>query len=145
MPFNVNHIEKGPTNGEAVIFLHGIGGDCHSWDFQLESFSDEYRAIAWDMPGYGSSTSINPMTFENLSNSLFRLMDYLKGQLVGMTSNSACSGDPASGIRDMQVLLRCRVAAKEFTLLMKDDYSIITDISPLSSIIIIEKIKADVQ
>ena len=74
-----------------------------------------------------------------------RLMDYLKGQLVGMTSNSACSGDPASGIRDMQVLLRCRVAAKEFTLLMKDDYSIITDISPLSSIIIIEKIKADVQ
>jgi 3-oxoadipate enol-lactonase len=78
MPFNVSHIEKGPRDGEALIFLHGIGGDCHSWDFQLESFSDDYRAIAWDMPGYGNSTSINPMTFENLSNSLFKLIDHLK-------------------------------------------------------------------
>ena len=88
MPFDVNHIENGPTNGEALIFLHGIGGDCHSWDLQLESFSDNYRAIAWDMPGYGASTTINPMTFANLSNSLFRLMDHLKIEQAHLIGHS---------------------------------------------------------
>ena len=86
MAFDVNYIEKGPTKRPALIFLHGIGGDSHSWDFQLESFSDEYRTIAWDMPGYGKSKTISPMTFEKLSDSLLNLMDYLKiehAHLVG--------------------------------------------------------------
>ncbi len=86
MSFEVNHLEKGSIDSEAVIFLHGVGGDSHSWDFQLESFSSEYRAIAWDMPGYGGSKPINPMTFENLSESLIGMMDHLKinrAHLVG--------------------------------------------------------------
>ena len=86
MAFDVNYIEKGPTKKPALIFLHGIGGDSHSWDFQLENFSDEYRTIAWDMPGYGKSKTISPMTFEKLSDSLLNLMDYLKiehAHLVG--------------------------------------------------------------
>jgi pimeloyl-ACP methyl ester carboxylesterase len=35
MPFDVNYIEKGSIEKPALIFLHGIGGDSHSWDFQL--------------------------------------------------------------------------------------------------------------
>ena len=88
MPFDINHIEKGPTNGEILIFLHGIGGDCHSWDFQLENLSDEYRVIAWDMPGYGISKPINPMTFPNLSNSLFKLMDHLEIEQAHLIGHS---------------------------------------------------------
>ena len=86
MSFEVNFIENGSINDEALIFLHGIGGDSHSWDFQLNSFSSNYHTIAWDMPGYGASNPINPMTFEKLSESLIGMMDYLKidqAHLVG--------------------------------------------------------------
>ena len=78
MSFVVNHIEKGPEDSDAIIFLHGVGGDSHSWDFQLEGFSESYRAIAWDMPGYGGSPLVSPMTFEMLSDSFISLLDHLK-------------------------------------------------------------------
>jgi 3-oxoadipate enol-lactonase len=38
-----------------LMFLHGIGGAARAWRGQLEAFSDHYRTIAWDMPGYGGS------------------------------------------------------------------------------------------
>ena len=78
MSIAVNYIEKGPVDGVAIIFLHGIGADAHSWDFQLDSFSHKYRAIAWDMPGYGGSPIIEPMTFTALSDALIGLMDHLQ-------------------------------------------------------------------
>ena len=86
MENNINFIIEGSPNKEPIIFLHGIGGDSHSWDFQLEYFSKEYRAVAWDMPGYGSSKLQKDMTFEYLSESLLNMMDRLeieKCHLVG--------------------------------------------------------------
>jgi 3-oxoadipate enol-lactonase len=88
MPFSVNYIDQGPTDGTAIIFLHGIGGDSHSWDFQLENFSNDYRTIAWDMPGYGGSPLIDPMTFESLSDSLIRMMDHLKIKQTHLVGHS---------------------------------------------------------
>ena len=38
-----------------LVFLHGIGGAARAWRGQLDFFSDRYRTIAWDMPGYGGS------------------------------------------------------------------------------------------
>ncbi len=78
MSFQIHHLEKGATDAPAIIFLHGVGGDGHSFDFQLDSFSKNYRAIAWDMPGYGGSPLIEPMTFEALSDCLIGLMDHLE-------------------------------------------------------------------
>lgn len=100
MSFAVNHIEK--SRGEALIFLHGIGGDAHSWDFQIDSFSDAYRTIAWDMPGYGASEIISPMTFEGLAGALFRLMDHLEidqahivgHSMGGMVAQQAAADHP---------------------------------------------------
>jgi 3-oxoadipate enol-lactonase len=88
MTFAVNHIEKGSKDNAAVIFLHGVGGDCHSWDFQIDSFSDTYRAIAWDMPGYGDSPLIDPMTFATLSDSLISLLDHLEIEQAHMVGHS---------------------------------------------------------
>ena len=84
----VHHHENGPINGDAVIFLHGVGGDGHSWDFQLENFADKYRAIAWDMPGYGRSPIINPMTFKGLGDSLISLMDALNIESAHVVGHS---------------------------------------------------------
>lgn len=75
--------------GEGVIFLHGIGGNHHSWDEQLQHFSSHYQAIAWDARGYLDSQDYEgPCRFEDFSDDLRRLMDHLrldKAHLVGLS------------------------------------------------------------
>lgn len=44
--------------GDAVLFLHGIGGNRGNWDDQIARFSQAYRAIALDFRGYGDSDAI---------------------------------------------------------------------------------------
>ena len=40
--------------------LHGVGSGADSWKGQLESLSREFRVVAWDAPGYGLSTHVEP-------------------------------------------------------------------------------------
>jgi len=49
----LSYREKG--KGEALIFIHGMGGDSGNWKTQYEVFSQRYRVIGWDAPGYGES------------------------------------------------------------------------------------------
>jgi len=79
-----HHIERGA--GPPVVFLHGIGGDGTSWLPELEAFSGRYRAIAWDMPGYGRSPDLTEMTFPALAAALEELLDWLaveRAHLIG--------------------------------------------------------------
>ena len=42
--------------GPTVLMLHGIGGGHLAFAPQVETLaSSGYRAVAWDMPGYGRS------------------------------------------------------------------------------------------
>lgn len=47
--------ESGPRGGEPVLFLHGLGGTRSAWDSVTERLTPGWRALAWDMPGYGAS------------------------------------------------------------------------------------------
>lgn len=72
--------------GEAVVFLHGIGGNRHAFDLQLCELGGRYRCISWDMPGYGGSPPMAEMTFAGLSGLLGGLLDHLhltSAHLVG--------------------------------------------------------------
>lgn len=72
--------------GMPLVFLHGIGGDAESWRPQLDGFSDDFRAIAWDMPGYGDSAPLKDMTFPALVEAVAILLDRLsvtQAHLVG--------------------------------------------------------------
>lgn len=51
-------IEKG--EGEPIVLLHGIGSGAASWEDQIAGFSDRRRVVAWDAPGYGESTPLDP-------------------------------------------------------------------------------------
>ncbi len=82
----VHHVEAG--SGEAVVFLHGVGGDSASWAPQIDGFSGDYRAIAWDMPGYGGSPALERMTFPALSASLLGLLDRLELDNVHLVGHS---------------------------------------------------------
>lgn len=66
-------------SGATILMLHGIGGGHLSFAPQVETFaSSGYRAVAWDMPGYGHSAPIEPYTFKGLANSCVALIEALR-------------------------------------------------------------------
>jgi len=65
---------------QPLVFLHGIGGAARAWRAQLDFFGDRYRAIAWDMPGYGGSAPLATVSIASLADAL---RDFL--QQVGAT------------------------------------------------------------
>ena len=64
-------------DGDVVVFLHGLGGSRTAWAPQLESLSDQWRCVAWDMPGYGASSPVSPLTFEAIADAIAQLLDRL--------------------------------------------------------------------
>ena len=81
-----HHVEAG--DGEPLLFLHGVGGDSASWAPQIEAFSRAFRAIAWDMPGYGLSPALERMTFPALAAALLGLLDRLALERVHLVGHS---------------------------------------------------------
>jgi 3-oxoadipate enol-lactonase len=64
--------------GPTVLMLHGIGGGHLAFAPQVETLaSSGYRAVAWDMPGYGHSAPIEPYTFKGLAQSCIALIESL--------------------------------------------------------------------
>jgi 3-oxoadipate enol-lactonase len=47
--------DSGTGTATPIVFLHGVGSDRSVWRPQMESFSKERRAVAFDYPGYGDS------------------------------------------------------------------------------------------
>ncbi len=79
-------------SGPVVLFLHGIGGGHLAFAPQLETFAAAgYRAVAWDMPGYGHSDPIEPYTFKGLAEKCIALIDALaarNGHQVSLVGHS---------------------------------------------------------
>ncbi|WP_373684615.1 alpha/beta fold hydrolase [Ramlibacter montanisoli] len=75
--------------GPTVLMLHGIGGGHLAFAPQVETLATAgYRAVAWDMPGYGHSAPIEPYTFKGLAHSCIRLIESLKCQQVILLGHS---------------------------------------------------------
>jgi pimeloyl-ACP methyl ester carboxylesterase len=65
-------------SGPTVLMLHGAAGGHLAFAPQVESLaSSGWRAVAWDMPGYGHSAPIEPYTFKGLAASCIALIDAL--------------------------------------------------------------------
>jgi len=60
----------GDAAAPPLVFLHGIGGAARGWRSQLDFFRDRYRAIAWDMPGYGGSAPLPSVSIASLADAL---------------------------------------------------------------------------
>lgn len=75
-------------DGPVVLFLHGLGGSRLAWEPQLESLSDMFRCVAWDLPGYGRSAPLTDLTFPAIVESIVGLLDALgaeRAHVVGLS------------------------------------------------------------
>jgi 3-oxoadipate enol-lactonase len=69
-----------------LLFLHGVGGAARAWRGQTKAFSDRYRAIAWDMPGYGGSAPLTTVSVPTLADALQAFLQQIRAKrpvLVG--------------------------------------------------------------
>ena len=73
----------------AVVMLHGVGGGKEAWPGQVDALAAAgYRAVAWDMPGYGGSIPVDPYTMEQLARSLARLLTALQSRRTVLIGHS---------------------------------------------------------
>jgi (E)-2-((N-methylformamido)methylene)succinate hydrolase len=69
--------EKG--SGEPLIFIHGVGLDHTMWNQQIDSLSDSFRVIVYDMLGHGGSEHPpGPYSLSQYVEQLSGLMEFLK-------------------------------------------------------------------
>ena len=76
--------------GPALMFVHGLGGGSAAWSAQFESFSDRYRVIAWDAPGYGGSVdfSMDTPMVRDYVDVLAQFLDALGVEAVHLVGHS---------------------------------------------------------
>lgn len=74
--FRLFYVEEG--QGEAVVFLPGLGGDHYLWHRQLPAFARHFWAIAVDNRGAGQSDAPpGPYTIEQMADDVAGLLDAL--------------------------------------------------------------------
>lgn len=76
-------------SGPTVLMLHGIGGGHRAFAPQVETLACHgFRAVAWDMPGYGRSAPIDPYSFKGLAQRCVDLIDALQCDSVALVGHS---------------------------------------------------------
>ncbi|MFA6266978.1 MAG: alpha/beta fold hydrolase [Pseudolabrys sp.] len=98
--------------GEAVIFMHGIGGNRRNWRDQIPAFSKYFKAIAWDARGYGDSDDYEgPLNFHSYADDVVRVLDHFgveRGTLVGLSMGGRIAMDFAARHADrLKTLVLC--------------------------------------
>lgn len=139
LPFPFSSMALLPTfstlgAGSTVLMLHDADGGHLTFAPQVETLAGAgYRAIAWDMPGYGHSAPIEPYGFKGLAQSCIALLDALQctegATLVGHGLGAMlavevatraprrvgrlvlCAGGPALDAEGLQAWVEPRVAA----------------------------------
>ncbi len=86
----LHFLEWGKADQPALIMLHGIGRDAHSFDHIAPRFAKDFRVIALDLRGHGDSAwhPDGAYLVEDLVKDLERLVDQLRLGRVVLLGNS---------------------------------------------------------
>ena len=80
-----SYMEEG--SGDAVLFVHGLAGYKENWDANVPVFSERYRALALDLPGYGKSDKpdvpYSPPWFAEFVGKFLEALGIERAHLVG--------------------------------------------------------------
>lgn len=67
--------------GDAVFFIHGLGGNADNWLHQRRALALHHRVIALDMPGHGRSSGMG-VAFENYWAAAAAVLDHVGVECV---------------------------------------------------------------
>jgi pimeloyl-ACP methyl ester carboxylesterase len=85
---SVNLVDTG-GDGPALLFLHGLGGLWQNWLLNIPAFTDRYRVIAPDLPGFGrSDLPGEPISIKGYARTIELLCDELGVRDVVVVGNS---------------------------------------------------------
>jgi pimeloyl-ACP methyl ester carboxylesterase len=81
-----SYLEQG--TGPALLLLHGVGSGARSWRTVLPYLARSFRVVAWDAPGYASSTPVaaerpDPSDYSERLRLLVDALDIDRFQVVG--------------------------------------------------------------
>ncbi len=66
----------GPSDGEPLLLVHGLGADHRAWIMQRRALGSRYRCIALDNRGVGSSDKpVGPYDLEVMARDALRVLD----------------------------------------------------------------------
>lgn len=74
-------------SGPAVLFIHGFGGSCHWWDFQVDFLKKDHQVIVVDLPGHGQSAWM-PLNLNEVAVDIKQLLQMLQVDSVSVVSCS---------------------------------------------------------
>ena len=85
--------ERQGTGADAVLLLHGIGGGAAMWGEQGSGSVSALaaaglRAVAVDLPGYGGSAALGPVTLAGMVDAVVALIDALAPRRVALVGHS---------------------------------------------------------
>jgi len=94
----IHYLERGDSDKEKIILLHGLGNQSKTWEEQLNMLSKNYHVIAWDAPGYGGSYDPYPWIhhfeeFSKILNQFCEALNFKKIFLVGHSMGAAIAID----------------------------------------------------
>lgn len=105
-------------HGPLVLLLHGSGGGFRAFAPQVEMLASlGWRAVAWDMPGYGHSAPIEPYGFKGLAERCIALIEALQPPGGGVT----LVGQGMGGMLAQEVALRRPDRVRQLVLLATAD------------------------
>ena len=79
--------------GQALVFIHGLGSSTRDWEFQIPAFAKEFQVITFDLRGHGQSARPKgPYSIEMFTGDLASLLEGLQvksAHLVGISLGGA--------------------------------------------------------
>lgn len=87
---NLHYRDQGERHLPVIIMLHGVVSSLHTWDDWLLDFSEHYRVIRFDLPGFGLTgpSKDGVYSVERMLNLLGSLMDHLQVDKASFAGNS---------------------------------------------------------
>ncbi|MCO7223247.1 alpha/beta fold hydrolase [Pleionea sp. CnH1-48] len=85
--FKIRYVRKEKPMSPTLLLLNGLPQSIRMWESSLNTFSDKFDVLAFDIPGFGLSTADeNDMSPSNLSEIIIKVMDHFnikQAHLVG--------------------------------------------------------------
>lgn len=82
-------IDVAGASGHLIVFVHGIGGNRGNWTAQLRALGAQYRAVAFDIRGYGDSDDFDgPMLLDDICADIARVIEHFsvkQATIVGLS------------------------------------------------------------